>query len=133
MRFLLLAFPLLVLLLAAFGFVVDQLQPDPGGLWPSTTPVQGLGVVASWVLEAVALLALFLLLEGRFRRRLWDGLAAAWIAWVFRGPLLVVTVAAAGEPRLPWWRLSLAWWVLYTAAGLLLASLASRRAAVPDR
>ena len=132
MRFLLLAYPLLVLLIAAFGFLTDQLGFLPGGLWPGRTPVTGPAVAAAWGLEALAFLALFLLLEGRFRSRTVAGLATAWIAWVFRGPLLVISVAAAGFPREPWWRLSIAWWGLYTFAGLALARLAMRRPPAAD-
>lgn len=131
-RFFVLAYPVLVLMLAGFGFVVDQLDLLPGGLWPGRTPVAGPAVAAAWGLEALALLALFLLLEGRFRSRTVAGLVTGWIAWVFRGPLLVVSVVAAGQPQGPWWRMSVAWWGLYTFAGLAMARLAMQRDPEPD-
>ena len=84
------------------------------------------------MLEAVALTALFLLVQAR---EVWwlDGLLAGCLAWVFRGPLLVVTlVAAAGVRPGPWWTLSLYWLILYALCGLLLGALAQTAARSPQ-
>ncbi len=82
---------------------------------------------ASWMLEAIGLVTLFLLLRSGERSRLADGLAAAWIAWIFRGPAVVlIVVGAANLPQQPWWRLSLGWLGLYTALGVALALIARR-------
>ncbi len=82
-------------------------------------------VLGTWLLEAAGLVALFLLLEHRIGNRFVEGLLTAWIAWVFRGPLLVITIVlAAGQAQAPWWRLALGWWVLYSICGLALAWLA---------
>ncbi len=49
------------------------------------------------------------------------------MAWIFRGPVLVLTVAETlGRGPDPWWSLSLRWLALYSLAGLLLALLARR-------
>ena len=85
-------------------------------------------MAGTWILEAFGLIALFLLIEGRTGSRWLDGLLAGWIAWIFRGPLLVVTlVVATGWPQGPWFRLALGWWVLYSICGLTLAQLAGTR------
>ncbi|HSG40242.1 MAG TPA: hypothetical protein VLE27_11435, partial [Thermoanaerobaculia bacterium] len=66
-----------------------------------------------------------LMIQGRGGSRLVSGLLAGWIAWVFRGPLLVVTVVSlAGLAPGPWWALVFSWWVLYTICGLLLGLVA---------
>lgn len=131
LRFILLAVPLVVLWMAVFSVTVDV-----AGLLPSARDVDfGFGrgqmapvqLLAVWLLESVGLTAFFLLVHGRFFSRWLDGLATAWLAWTFRGPLLVLTVAGATRlPREPWWTAALSWWVLYTVAGLLLAALAGR-------
>lgn len=127
-RFLLFALPLLVLTMALFQFVLEVagLEPNPALLSP-VTAVQLPGWVAlgTWCLEALGLTALFLLIQGR--ERTWSsGLMAGWIAWVFRGPLLVVSVVGLGGlPAGPWWTLVLSWWVLYTICGLFLGALAA--------
>jgi hypothetical protein len=52
-------------------------------------------------------------------------LLAGWIAWVFRGPLLVLTlVGAAGIARDPWWGTTVVWLGLYSACGVLLGLVA---------
>lgn len=129
-RFLLLALPLLVVLAALYNLTLELLglQPDLGPLvgWRSgAAGLPGGWIVATWCLEALALTALFLLVDGRGGWRWLNGLLTGWIAWVFRGPLLVMTVVGfAGLARRPWWQLSFRWFVLYTAAGLLLGILA---------
>jgi hypothetical protein len=130
-RFVLLSFVLLLLLMAVFAFGLDAL-----GLLPHAAGVDfGLGrhqmpaatVLATWVLETVALIALFLLVHGRAGSWWLDGLATGWLAWVFRGPLLVLTVAgAAGLGPRPWWQMAVRWLVLYSLCGLLLGAVARR-------
>lgn len=140
-RFILLALPLVLLAIAVFHFALEalgladgqglaaRLGAAPAGMLPAWA------LAGTWVLEAVALTALFLLVQVR---EVWwlDGLLAGWIAWVFRGPLLVVTlVAAAGVKPGPWWTLAFYWLVLYSFCGLLLGALAESaglgRAATP--
>jgi hypothetical protein len=125
-RFLLLALPLLLLLIALFNLGVEVLGLAAGmgplvGWKPGRAGIPGAYVVGAWALEAVALAALFLLIDGRGGWLLVNGLAAAWIAWVFRGPLLVLTAAGAGGPAIDWWPLAWRWFGLYTAAGVTLA------------
>jgi len=81
-------------------------------------------LLAGWLLEALALTALFLLLLGRTPSRWLDGLATAWIAWLFRGPVLALAIATAThlDPA-HWWRIALGWLPIYTLCGLLLAAL----------
>jgi hypothetical protein len=133
-RFLFFALPLLVLAMALFQFGLEALDmaPDPealSGVRPPALP--GAVMLATWALESVGLATLFLLIHGRSGRWL-AGLLTGWIAWVFRGPLLVVTVAAlAGLPPGPWWSLALTWWVLYTFCGLLLGAVAAAAGLMP--
>jgi hypothetical protein len=136
-RFLLFAFTSLLLLIALFNLGVELVgaAPDLGPMigWREGRPgLPGAFVLASWALESLALTALFVLVDGDPRSRWLSGLLTGWMAWVFRGPLLVL--AAAGFGRLaagPWWRLSLRWFLLYTLAGLLLA-LVARLTAGPE-
>lgn len=127
-RFLVFALPLLVLTMALFRFAEEALgmAPDLARLSPlGAVRLPGWVMLATWGLESVGLAALFLMIQGRSGRWL-AGLLAGWIAWVFRGPLLVVTVASlAGLPPGPWWGLVLSWWVLYTLCGLVLGGVAS--------
>lgn len=128
-RFVLFALPLLVLTMGLFRFAQEALKmaPDPALL--SRAGVAGLPgwvTLATWLLEAVALSALFLMVQGRGGGRWLPGLLAGWIAWVFRGPLLVVTVVTlAGLPPGPWWSLAFSWWLLYTLCGLVLGVAAA--------
>ncbi|MEL7058563.1 MAG: hypothetical protein AAGN46_00915 [Acidobacteriota bacterium] len=130
LRFLALALPLLLLVFALFGVVVESLDLEPrsgptlrlGILDPPR--VAPAAVLAAWTMQACGLAALYLLVQGRLGRWWLDGLVTGWVAWVFRGPLLVVAlVVAARFPQDPWWRLSFAWFLLYAACGLLLAWL----------
>lgn len=131
LRFLVLALTLLVLTMAAFAFAADHLAPPPAGVGVDFSfAADGMSprlVLAAWLLEAMALTALFLLVQGRAGSWWLDGLAAGWLGWIFRGPLLVLTVAAATRlaPQ-PFWGMALRWFVLYTLCGLLLAALARR-------
>ncbi|RMH18537.1 MAG: hypothetical protein D6696_12790, partial [Acidobacteria bacterium] len=133
LRFATYALPLLLLILALFGAVAETLDLAPStgavirlALFTDGT-LPGRVVFGTWLLEAGGLLAFFLLLHGRCGRWWLDGLAAGWTAWIFRGPLLVITVVvAAGEPQGPWWSLAFGWWLLYGFCGLALAFLARR-------
>jgi hypothetical protein len=128
-RFLIIALPLLLLTMALFRFALEMLRmaPDPAALSRAGIPSLPAAVtLATWVLEAIALAALFLLIQGRGASRWTVGLLTGWIAWVFRGPLLVVTVVGlAGLPPRPWWGLAFSWWVLYTLCGLMLGVAAA--------
>jgi hypothetical protein len=129
-RFLLLALPLLILTMGVFQFAMEMLglQVDPSQLGDGIE-LPGYVSLATWTLEALGLAALFLLVDGRSGGRGggWtSGLLTGWIAWVFRGPLLVVTVVGlAGLSPRPWWSLVLSWWVLYSLCGLLLSGVAA--------
>lgn len=113
--------PSLVLTIAIFYFGWDYL-----GLGASVDlPPRVL--FASWLLESLGLIVAFLLIFGRGRGRWVAGIGGAWIAWVFRGPLLVLTlVGAARLPREPWWNATVGWLGLYTICGILLAVIAAR-------
>lgn len=136
LRFPLFAFLSLLLLMAAFNLGVELMggSPELGPLvgWhDGGEGLPGAWVLASWALEALALTALFTLIAKPGQGRvgciggLLEGLLTAWIAWVFRGPLLVLAAVGYGDqPGAPWWRLSLRWFALYTLAGLVLALVA---------
>lgn len=122
LRFLLLAVLASVLVLGLGTLVLDWV--DGGSFGPK---LDGKFVLGAWALEALALSALFLLVQGRGGNWWFDGLLTAWMAWIFRGPVLVLTVAEVlGRGRAPWWDLSLRWLVLYSLCGLLMALLARR-------
>ena len=130
-RYLILAVPLLVLTLAIIAFAQEQLSG--GARQRAVTALSGRPLalppgsylLATWVLEAIGLTALFLLVQRRGRPWWLDGAMTGGIAWVFRGPLLVVTVVGlARVPRAPWWSLSVGWLVAYLLCGLVLARLA---------
>ena len=114
--------------MALFQFAMEMLglQVDPSDLAPGGgIDLPGYVSLATWSLEALGLAALFLLVHGRG----WgwtSGLLTGWIAWVFRGPLLVVAVVGfAGLSPRPWWSLAFSWWVLYSLCGLLLSGVAA--------
>jgi hypothetical protein len=142
-RFVVYALPLLMLLLATFGFVVDllELEPHAGSVirlaFFEQPRVPAPVVLGAWSMEACGLLALFLLAQGRCGSWWLDGLVAGWVGWVFRGPLLVVTlVVAARQPQDPWWQIAFGWWILYSICGLALGLLFHRtrlRVVDPDR
>lgn len=130
-RFVILALPLLLLAMAGHGFLADQLgrAPDTAalaglGLERSTPPPSTL-TLGGWLIEAAALVALFLLVQGRSGRWWLDGLLTGALAWVFRAPLLVATIASLSRlplaPFTSWARGALA---LELACGVLLAALA---------
>lgn len=90
-----------------------------------STPLP-LGVAAGgWAIEALALTALFLLVQGRSGGWFLDGVVTGLIGWIFRGPLLVLSVV--GLSRLgpePWWPMAQRWLVLYVVCGAVLAVVA---------
>lgn len=117
-RFLVLSLPLVLLALGIFHFAAEA-----SGLAVPDLPAPYL--LGLWVLEALGLVALFLLVRERRLNRWLAGLAGSWTAWIFRGPVLALT--AAGASRVPtgsWWALILAWLGLYTVCGLLMAAVA---------
>lgn len=130
-RFIVYAVPLLLLQLALFGFAVELLDVEPRrgsvirlALFEQPA-VAGKLVLGTWLVESSGLIALFLLAQGRFGKWWLDGLVAGWVGWLFRGPLLVITIViAARQPQDPWWTLAFGWWVLYSVCGLSLALLA---------
>jgi hypothetical protein len=131
--FLALSIPLLLLLMGLFAFALDAggLAADAGGVVAQrlmrSEPLPGAYVLGGWLLESVGLVALFLLVQGRGGAWMLDGLIAGWIAWIFRGPVMVVSLIGLTRlPRDPWWGLALRWLVLYTMSGILLAVLARR-------
>ncbi len=130
-RFLAISLPLLLILMALFPLGLEAL-----GLAP---PMDGLAVLGlertealslriaagSWLIESLALTALFLLIQGRSGAWWLDGLVAGLVAWVFRGPILVLSIVTASRlGRDPWWPLSLRWLALYALCGLVLAVVA---------
>lgn len=145
LRFLALAALLLLLVLAlgTMALAAFHLAPDLGPLAargvarPEGLP--GSIRLASWAFEALALVALFLLVWGRTPRWWLDGLAVGAAAWTFRGPLLVLAVAGMTRlPVSPFWQLARGALVLDLVAALGLALLARstlgdpRRDAIPD-
>lgn len=137
LRFVSLALPLLMLMLAVFGFVAGaiDLEPRHGSVLRMALLEQplvpGQVVLTAWLMEACGLLALYLMAQGRCGAWWLDGLVAGSLGWVFRGPVFVLTVVfAARQPQEPWWRLAFAWWILYAACGLSLSILARRQGLV---
>ena len=121
------AFVLLAVLATALLLGLGTLAADAADGGAFGPRLAGKIVLGGWLLEAVALTALFLLIQGRGGAWWLDGLLTAWMAWIFRGPILVLTVAQTlGQGRDPWWPASLRWLVLYSLCGLLLALLARR-------
>lgn len=127
-RFVFFALLVLVLLQGLYTFALDllDLYSGPSLSGPQET-LPTLHVLGAWLLEALGLTALFLILRGRTASPYLDGLLASWGAWIFRGPLLVLTVVAVtGRISHPWWSMALSWLAFYTLAGLILALLAGR-------
>lgn len=121
----------MLLAMGLFAVGLDALE-----LAPSMQSLAGIGLARTealplelsaggWLTESLALTALFLLIQGRTGAWWMDGLVAGMIGWVFRGPVLVLSVVSL--TRLgsdPWWPMSLRWLVLYALCGLLLAGVA---------
>lgn len=127
LRFLLLAIPVLLLALGLCHFAADMLGIETG---PSLAPGEALPalyVIGAWLLEAVALTALFLLVAGRTSARFLDGLFTALCGWLFRGPVLVLTAASMFRSKTDiLWRASIVWLAMYLLCGLLLSWLGRR-------
>ncbi len=132
LRFLLLAFLVLLLGLGLAPFAVGAL-----GLAPSAAPLAWAGVAAgrlpgalqvgAWALDALALLVLVLLFRGRGGGWFFEGLAAGLLAWVFRGPLTLLSVVALAHlPREPWGQQARIALVLYPLLALAASALAAR-------
>ncbi|HEX9799904.1 MAG TPA: hypothetical protein VGC00_07025 [Thermoanaerobaculia bacterium] len=131
LRFLALAVPVALLVLAGVAASATALD-----LGPDRSPLAARGVARTVPLpvalqlggalfEAVALVALFLLVEGRSGSALLDGLAAGLAAWLFRGPLLVLAVATLTRlPTAPFWQLARIGLVALPAAGLAVGAIA---------
>ena len=118
-RFLILALPLVMLTLGVFHFAAEAADLA----MPAALPAPQL--LGRWLLEATGLVALYLLVRERGLGRWLAGLASGWAAWIFRGPVLVLTVASASRlSASAWWHLSAAWLGLYTVCGLMMASVA---------
>lgn len=107
--------------MALFEFGLAALGWLPAGAPAAPPPRVQLG---AWGLEALGLAALFLLIHREESSVWFSGVLSGWIAWVFRGPLLVVSVAAAGLDPKPFWAMTFRWWLLYTTCGFVLAALA---------
>lgn len=122
-RFLALGLPLVLLVLAGSHFAVEAFGLDTPDRLPATH------LLVLWGLETVGLVALFVLVRERTWSRWLAGLAAAWGAWIFRGPVLYLTVAGtAGAGRVGWGVLLFAWLVAYTVCGLAMGAVAPARA-----
>ena len=130
-RFILLALPLVLLVLGGGAFAADQWVPAGDalaarGLERPSGPPSSL-VLGTAALEALGLIGLFLLLQGRGSNTWLEGLLTAGIAWVFRGPVQILVLAAHSRlPKQPWWDLALVSLGAYVVSGLLLAALARR-------
>jgi hypothetical protein len=133
LRFVALALPLALLVLVLGGWLLAAL-----GLAPDTGALAARGVArpdgapfrveaAAGILEAAGLVALSLLLTGRTSRWWLDGLACGLVAWIFRGPLLVLAVASLTRlPTAPFAGLARGALLLDVAAALAVAALAKR-------
>ncbi len=136
LRFLALALPLALLLLALGAATFETLgwAPDPAPLAArGVARPEGLSPahrLLGWGLEALGLVALVLLLYGRTGAWWLDGITAGAIAWIFRGPMLVLAVAAMTRlPTEPFWQLARGALLVEPAVALLVAGLA--RATLP--
>jgi hypothetical protein len=110
-RFLALALPAAVLVLALVSFLGAAL-----GYGPELGPLAQRGVARpqglpqpvaalAVVFEATALVTFYLLIAGRTGGGVVDGAIAGLAAWLFRGPLLVLTVAHLTRlPTEPFWQ-----------------------------
>ncbi len=138
LRFLALALPTAVLVLALAAFGAEAL-----GWGPDLEPLAALGMARAsarpfgaralaLLFEATALVAFFLLVEGRGGSRIVDGLVAGLAAWLFRGPLLVLAVAELSRlPTAPFWELARVALVALPVAGVAVA-LVARRPPAPE-
>lgn len=131
LRFLALALPGAVLVLAlvplalgAAGWAPDLESLEARGVARPQglpAPEQGLALL----FEGTALVALFLLVEGRATSPVVDGVVAGLAAWLFRGPLLVVAVAELTRlPTEPFWHAARIALVALPAAGAVVGAVA---------
>jgi hypothetical protein len=132
-RFVALAIPLALLVLSLGAALLDA-----AGLGPELAPLAARGVarpdgaplrlaLAARLLEATALTALTLLLFRRTAHWWSDALACGLVAWIFRGPLLVLAVASLTRlPTAPFGELARGALALDLLTALLLAALARR-------
>jgi hypothetical protein len=134
LRFLALAVPAALLVLAGVGATAAALDlgPDRAPLAARgvarTVPLPAALALGGALFEAVALVALFLLVEGRSGSPLLDGLATGLAAWLFRGPLLVLAVATLTRlPTAPFLELARVGLVALPAAGLAVGAIARWR------
>lgn len=140
LRFLVLALPAAVLVLALAGFGANAL-----GWGPDLEPLEARGLgrpgglaarhaALALVFEATALVALFLLVEGRTGSAVGDGVAAGAAAWLFRGPLLVLAVAQLTRlPTEPFWQAARVELFALPAAGAAIGALAALAARTRER
>lgn len=127
LRFLALSIPVLLLTLGLGHFVADMVGIDTGPSLGSNEALPAVYAVSAWLLEAVALTSLFLLVAGRTSARILDGLFTGLCAWLFRGPVLVLTIASMPRTRIDGlWAASWVWLGLYLLCGCLLAWLGRR-------
>jgi len=133
-RFVAFALPALVLVLGVTTFALETLGVEVGAeLWKPQQVLPPLFQLGIWLLEATGLTALFLILQGRTASSWLDGLLTAWTAWIFRGPLLVLTVVPiTRQSSDSWWSMALSWLALYTLCGVVLALLAKRARLDPE-
>lgn len=131
LRFVVLAWPAAVLALALVGWAAGLVgaAPDLGPLAArGVARAEGLpagAATAAALFEGLALVAFYLLVEGRTGSRVADGAVAGLAAWLFRGPLLVVAVATLTRlPTAPFWGAARLWLVALPAAGLLVGLVA---------
>ncbi len=131
LRFLALAIPTALVVLVAIdaGAAAAGLGPDLSPLAARAVarvePLSPALQAAIAAFEAMALVALYLLVEGRSGSPLVDGLAAGVAAWLFRGPLLVAAVALMTRlPTAPFWQLARLELVSLPAAGLAIGLVA---------
>jgi hypothetical protein len=132
-RFLFISLLLLVGLMAAFSWALPAL-----GLMPAMDELARLGLertrpmplgvsAGGWLIESLALTALFLLVQGRAGAWWLDGVVAGLIGWVFRGPIMVLSIVSWSRlASAPWWPMSQRWLALYLVCGLTLAIVARR-------
>lgn len=114
-RLVLLGLPLVVLMLATGDFVATALLAGEGLVIDETR-------LAEWALESIGLTALVLLVT-RYGRSVGAALLAAAVAWVFRGPLVLVALWRLGSPDPASLQQLSVWLVAYLAAGLCLGLL----------
>jgi hypothetical protein len=118
------------LALEAIGLTGGAAELARVGLAPGALP--GHLRLGAWLLDAAAMTVLVLLLTGRTGRWWLEGLAAGLLAWIYRGPLTVLSaLATARLPLEPFWRAARASLIVLPLLGLALAALARRMLGEP--